>query len=149
MTTRPLHAVCAPSRRGNAAVEFALTLVVLLAVLLGIVELSLLMSRTYKVSRAARDACRIGSGVIEGVNPTGDQIEQAAEEHAAFVLDAAGIDCGGACSITGDWYENPDGWMVLRVRVDVPYEAFTGLLPMLPPYTRGEFTMLTQQQNFD
>ncbi len=134
-------------RGGVAAIEFALTLPVMLLVLMGIVELSLLQSRMYTISRAARDACRIGSGVIEGVDPTGDDIEAAAVDHAQFVLDTAGIDCGGGCTLTADWFEDADtGWMFLRVFVGVPYEPFTGLLPQLADATRSEFVMLTQQQ---
>ena len=134
-------------RHGSAAVEFALTLPVLLLVVIGVIELSLLMHRSYATTRVARDACRIGSGVLEGVDPTGEFIELAAEDHATFALEAAGIDCGAGCDIDATWYES-EGWMLLRVDVDVPYQSFTRLLPMLPDTTHGGFVMLTQQQIF-
>lgn len=147
MTPHHLGTPSTRGRRASAAVEFTLTVVILLAVFLGIVELSLLMSRTYKVSRAARDACRTASGVIEGVDPTGDEIEAVAVDHARFVLDAAGITCAEGCEVQAEWFER-DGWMMVRVVVDVPYDPFTSLLPVLPLTTHGEFTMLTQQQIF-
>lgn len=134
-------------RSGVAAIEFALTLPFLFAVLLGIVELSLLQSRTYVVSRAARDACRIGSGVLEGPDATGDQIEAAAIDHAKFVLETANIDCSSGCEFDAEWKE-VDGWMMLDMKVGVPYEPFTGFLPMIPGVVRSEFRMLTQQQDF-
>ncbi len=133
-------------RRGIAAVEFALTVGVLLAVLLGIVELSMLMARQYVVSRAARDACRVGSGVLEGANPTGDQITAAADAHAKFALDSAGVPCtADNCTVTSTWYDS-DGWYVLKVVVAVDYKPLTGQLPMIPNETRSQFIMLTQQQ---
>jgi hypothetical protein len=113
---------------------------------MGIIELSLLMHRNYIVSRAARDACRIASGVMEGVNPNGNLIEQAAQEHAAFVLDAAGIDCTLLdCEIVAEWIEI-DEWMMIQLDVGVPYTPFTTLFPLVPDVTRRTFTMLTQQQ---
>jgi len=147
MSARPLTAPRRRTRRAAAAVEFALTLPFMLSVALGIIELSLLQSRMYVISRAARDACRVGSGVLEGTVPTGDLIEAAAVSHARFVLDTAGVDCHTGCDIRADWFEQ-DGWRMLRVDVGVPYTPFTGLLPMIPATTTGEFVMLTQQQVF-
>lgn len=136
------------ARRGVAAIEFALTLPFMLLILMGIVELSLLQSRMYVISRAARDACRIGSGVLEGPDPDGDDIKAAAIAHAQEVLANASVDCGGGCDVSAVWYDE-GGWMMLKVQVGVPYTPYTGLLPMIPNITRGEFTMLTQQQLFD
>ncbi len=135
-------------RRAAAAVEFALTLPFLLLVVMGIIELSLLMHRAHQITRVARDACRIGSGVLEGVEPTGDDIEAAAIDHASFALETLGVDCGSGCDVDATWYEE-EGWMLLRVEVDVPYEPFTGLLPFLPETTHCGFVMLTQQQIFE
>lgn len=134
-----------PTRRGVAAIEFAITLPVLLTIFIGVVEISLLLSRQYLINRAARDACRVGSTVIEGVDPTGDLIERAAEDHARFVLLSAGLTCAGGCIIDAEWYEL-HSWYVLYVTVDMPYRSLTGLTPFMPDHTRGEFTMLTQQQ---
>jgi hypothetical protein len=135
-------------QHGASAVEFTLTLPVMLLVVMGIVELSLLMHRVHLVTRAARDACRLGTGVIEGTEPTGDLIEAAAEEHALTVLATQAVECGSGCDVDATWFEN-DGWMLLRVVIEVPYVPFSGLMPMLPETTRGSFTMLTQQQVFE
>lgn len=145
--TRHRLATPATDRRGAAAAEFALSASVLFAVLVGIVEMSLLVSRTYTVTRAARDGCRIAAGVIEGVDPTGDEIEDTAVDQARFVLQTAGIECieADGCEVEASWAEH-DGWMMVTVEIDVPYQPFTELLPMLPHSTHGEFTMVTQQQ---
>jgi hypothetical protein len=133
-------------RRGVAAIEFALTVPFLLAVVLGVVEFSLLMHRTHLMHRASLDACRTGASVLEGVTPTGDQIEAAAIAEARFSLGAAGIPCGVDCVIQADWHRVNRKWMMLTVNIDVPYAGVTGLVPRLPATTHGEFTMLTQQQ---
>ncbi|NOY28445.1 MAG: pilus assembly protein [Oligoflexia bacterium] len=133
------------SRRGIAAIEFAFTLPFMLTILMGIVELSLLQTRMYLISRAARDACRIGSGVIEGADADGTEIKAVAVAQAREVLNNADVDCNSGCDISATWFPQGD-WMVLRVDVGVPYQPFTGLLPMIPDMTRGNFVMLTQQQ---
>lgn len=141
-----LKSTATRARRGVAAIEFALTLPFMLAITLGIVELSILQTRMYLISRAARDACRIGSGVIEGYGANGDQIEAAAIAHARDVLANGGVGCGSSgCDITAEWFED-SGWKMLRVNVGVPYQPFTGVLPMIPTITTGTFVMVTQQQ---
>lgn len=133
-------------RRGVAAIEFALTLPFLLAVVLGVIEFSLLMHRTHLMHRAALDSCRTGASVLEGINPNGDRIEAAAIAEARFALSAAGIPCGLDCVIQADWHRVNRHWMMLTVDIDVPYAGVTGLVPNLPATTHGEFTMITQQQ---
>jgi hypothetical protein len=133
-------------RRGSGALEFALTLPFLLAVLLGIVELSMLMHRHYVISRSARDACRVASGVVEGMEPTGALIEAAALDHARFALQSADLDCDLLrCELLADWHDE-DGRMLLTVEVSVPYTPVTRLFPLVPDETRRRFTMLTRQQ---
>ena len=136
-------------RRGVGALEFALTMPSLLLVILGIVELSLLMHRHDVVTRCARRAARMASGVLEGVEPTGDEVEEAAVDHATFALDAAGVSCGAGCMVDAEWFEDDEGWWMVAVDVEVPYQPFTQLFPILPDATRGHFVMLTQQQVFE
>lgn len=137
------------ARRGVAALEFALTVPFLLMVVLGVTELSMLIHRTHLMSRAALDACRTGASIIEGLDPTGDEIEAVALGEARFALQAGGVECADGCVITADWHNVRDEWMMLTVTVDVPYDGVTGFLPMIPHTTHGEFTMITQQQIID
>lgn len=134
------------SRRGVGALEFAFTLPILLLVMLGIVEMSLLMHRMHVVTRAARDGCRTGAGVFEGPNPTGDLISAAAVEQSLLSLQAAGVDCNAVtCDVDTLWFER-DGWWLLRVDVGVSYAPLTGWLDLVPQMTRSDFVMLTRQQ---
>jgi hypothetical protein len=134
-------------RRGAGALGFALTMPILLAVAFAIAEMGLFLHDSQIVSRAARDAGRIGSGVIEGLDADGSEIEAAAERHALFVLRASGIDCDAVlCEAEADWFLDDEGWMMLEVRVEVPYEPLTNLLPWLPTTLAQDFITLTRQQ---
>ena len=135
-------------RRGAGALEFALTLPILLIVAFGIAELGLLMHRNHVVTRSARDGARIASGVIEGPDATGDQITAAAEQATRFALATAGVECSidDACRVRADWVER-DGWMTVQVSAQVSYDPLTMLLrPVMPETVHGGFVMLTQQQ---
>lgn len=142
MTTRRRH--------GVAAIEFALTLPILLLIVVGLVEGSLAIHRAHLVARIARDSCRVGSMVMEGQDPTGVDIEAAAIAHANFALQAASLWCGenGGCDVQAEWAPNGE-WHVLYVSVRVPYQGIFGSLPLVPHYTFAEFTSYTQQQRYD
>ena len=137
-------------RRGASAIEFALILPVFIAIFGAIIELSNYVSMFHRVTRAARDAARIGSTVIEGVDPDGTEIIAEANTHAAFVLDEAGYPCDTAvgCSVDSIWEQDADdGFYYLTVTIDYPYSGLTGIMPALTD--RGlvaSFTMMTQQQ---
>jgi Flp pilus assembly protein TadG len=132
-------------RAGAAAIEFALCLPIVLAILGAVVDLSFYISTIEFVSRAAREGARVGSTVIEGATPTGDQIEAEAESQTAILLTEMGHACGANCTVQADWLQIDTEWYV-RVRVDYPYEPIVGLAAYLPDYATAEFTMLTQQQ---
>ena len=132
-------------RRGVGALEFALTTPVLLFVVLGVVELGLLMHEQHVVRGVARDAARLASGVMEGPEPTGALIEDAAIAHARFALAEVGQPCTSGCRFVARWQER-DGFMMIRVEVGVPHTPFTGFLPGLPDTADGAFTLVTQQQ---
>jgi hypothetical protein len=133
------------SRRGVAAVEFALTLPVFLLVLTGVIELSNFISNFHHVQRAARDGARVGSITLEGPNPNGDLIRAAAAEQALFVLEASGKPCEDGCTISTDWYQDGD-YMMVEVIVEYPYTPLTWLYGQLAEQSVAQFTMMTQQQ---
>lgn len=133
------------ARRGSAALEFALCLPVAVLIVAGIADLSTFVSVVQLASRAARDGARIGSTVIEGDDPTGDQIEADAVEHVELLLAEAGRPCGTGCAVSANWIDI-DGQMFVRVLVEYPYEPMVGLTRFLSDEVRAEFTMMTQQQ---
>ncbi|MCB9793793.1 MAG: pilus assembly protein [Alphaproteobacteria bacterium] len=138
-----------PRRRGSVALEFTLVLPILVLMLAGILELSWTISQLHVLSRAARDAARVGSVTLEGPNPDGTEIEAAAEAQGYTMLDGAGFACSTDpdCEVTAVWSVDGDtGWAWVDVTVTYPYNGFTGVLDFLGPDMRANFSMLTQQQ---
>lgn len=136
-------------RRGSVALEFTLVLPILVLMLAGILELSWTISQLHVLSRAARDAARVGSVTLEGPNPDGSLIEAAAEEQGITMLEQAGYACSDEpeCEVTAIWSVDGDtGWAWVDVTVAYPYDGFTGVLDFLGPTMRANFSMVTQQQ---
>ncbi len=136
------------ARRGNAAIEFALLLPVVIVMFGSIIDLSLFLTRAHIVQRAARDAARVGSATLEGgTSATGDDIEAAATAQATEALLQAGIPCEDGCTITSEW-QDIEGVMVITVNVNYPFYPLTSVLSSaLPSNVEAEFTMMTQQQD--
>ena len=135
-------------RRGAAAVEFALTLPVLLILIAGIVELGMFVSFHHVIGRAVREGARVGSTTIEGDSPTGDIIEAEAIAQTEFVLATLGYPCTGNCDVDAEWHVRADNYRYLTVSVEFPYDSVTGLLAFLDDIlAEASFTMLTQQQD--
>ena len=135
-------------RRGAAALEFALVLPVLILLFGGIIELSLFISTFHRVNRVARDAARVGSTVIEGDEPDGTLIVEAAEEHANLALDAAQLPCTGGCVVEASWELDEDsGYSFIQVEITYPYASITNILPeLMEDGIRSQFSMVSQQQ---
>ena len=135
-------------RKGAAALEAALVLPVLLLLFAGILDLSNYISTYHRINRVARDAARVGSVVIEGDEPTGDDICEAAESHAELALDAAGLACAAGCTIDTEWeVDAGSGYAFVVVGVEYPYDGLTGLIPLLTDIgITTQFAMVTQQQ---
>lgn len=132
-------------RRGAAALEFALTLPVLIVVLGAVIELSLYISHFHQIQRASRDGARVGSITLEGADADGSLITSEAVDHATEVLESVGMPCDSKCNIEAEWLEFGD-WMFVEVRVTYPYQSFTSIIPSLSEDTTATFRMLTQQQ---
>ena len=129
--------------RGASALEFALTLPVVVAVLAGILEYGWYLFQLSNVVHALRDGTRIGVTV-----PSTDETGAAAraEAHARIVLDGLGVPCtdGGGCIVTASiaTIEDVD---TLTMAIEVDYEPIVGLLPS-PTQLHGTFTMMLQEQ---
>lgn len=135
------------SRRGAAAIEFALTAPILVLVMGGIIELSSYLSLCHMVARAARDGARVGSITLEGVDATGDAIEAAAVAQALSVLDAVGDGAPDGTTVEAAWDLADDGWYYVTVDVTYPYNAFSQIVPHLEDIdVHARFVMMTQQQ---
>jgi len=131
------------NRRGASALEFALTLPIVMVVLTGILEYGWFLFQLSNVVHALRDGTRIGVTVPleddEGAVPR-------AEAHARAVLDGLGVPCtdGGGCIVRANIAVAGDvDTMTMSIEVD--YTPIVGLLPT-PALLRGDFTMMMQQQ---
>ncbi len=137
------------SRRGGAAIEFALVAPILIGVFGAVIELSLWVNSFHLISRAARDATRVGSITIEGDGADGSLIEANAIEHALTVLDFTGFQCSDVpeCLVTAEWAaDSVDGNMYLTTTIHYPYRGLTNVLPVVNRGVTARFTMMTQQQ---
>lgn len=130
-------------RRGGAAVEFALTLPVIVAILAAIVDLAEYISLAHRVERACRDGARVGSYTLDGSAPIGDDLEAAAIAQAHVALQATGLDDGA--SVSAEYYLDADGFHYLRVVVEHPFDARFGLFG-LDDGVRAAFEVMPLQQ---
>ena len=128
-------------RRGASALEFALTLPVITAILAGILEYGWYLFQLSNVVHALRDGTRIGVTVpLEDAEGPGPR----AEAHTRAVLDGLGVPCtdGGGCIVAATIGVAGDV-SVLTVSVEVDYDPIIGLLPS-PSQLAGSFTMMLQ-----
>ena len=133
-------------RRGASALEFALTLPVITAILAGILEYGWYLFQLSNVVHALRDGTRIGVTVpLEDAEGPGPR----AEAHTRAVLDGLGVPCtdGGGCIVAATIGAAGD-MSVLTVSVEVDYEPIIGLLPS-PSQLGGTFTMMLQDASSD
>lgn len=131
-------------RRGAAAVEFGLTMPVLLLLLAGIVDGGFLMSRHHVLARTARDAARIGATTVEDYPADGSQIEAAAEDFVNMTVQYAGLD-PDKVQADAQWkLINNRRWIHLRITAE--HEPLFPFSPFLGPLEH-EFWMITQEQD--
>jgi len=147
MSPRSLLARLRRTRGASAAIEFALLLPVVISLFGSIIDISLFVTRAHVIQRVARDAARVGSATLEaGTSHTGIGITTASTAQATSALLQAGLPCTAGCTVTSEW-RTISGTRVIFVSVRYPYNALMGILPLLPPEIRADFTMMTQQQS--
>ncbi len=131
-------------RRGASALEFALTLPIVMVVLTGILEYGWYLFQLSNVVHALRDGTRIG--VTVPLDDDGGPVPRA-ETHARAVLDGLGVPCteGGGCIVRANIAVVGDV-EAMTMSIEVDYSPIVGLLPS-PALLRGEFTMMMQEQS--
>lgn len=92
-------------RRGSAAIEFGLTLPMIVFLLAAVVDWGSYMSLRTSVARAAMDGARRGAAVMEDDTvTTGSLIVPAAETRAELILQEMGLTCTSPdCTVTGTY----------------------------------------------
>lgn len=122
-------------RRGGAAIEFVLLLPVLLPLLAGIFEYSLVFAEQSNVVAASREGVRIG--VIDGQSSL-------AVQRVRDVLDNYGMD--GSAATVEPLESGTAPARVLTLTVTVPYSARVGGYVPAPTQLTNSATMLLETQ---
>lgn len=114
------------SRRGAAAIEFALTFPLIVVMLLASIEYGNYFSELSVVNAATRDAARYGSA-----QSTASEAQIQGAFAARTLLSDMGFACGPAspaCSVNTN-IEQQGGVNALVVRVDASYNQLTNAFP--------------------
>ncbi|MCB9758330.1 MAG: pilus assembly protein [Alphaproteobacteria bacterium] len=131
------------NRRGASAIEFGLTLPVLLIICSAVIEYGMVFFQQSALIGAARDGTRYGATVDTDDDPEGE-----AEDRAREVLTGYGLDCSNAltCDVTAELdFDGTNNFWFLRVSIERVYEPVLDLLPT-PNYVRAEMVMLIEDQ---
>lgn len=110
--------------RGSVLIEFAASSILLMTVVFGIIEFSLMTSRYSIVSNGAREGARYASmrGANSGRTATTTTIAEYVVGRSAGVLAAE--------HVTVTWPVNNKTGSIVRVMVDYPFTPLSSLLPM-------------------
>jgi hypothetical protein len=130
------------NRTGSAAVEFALTVPILLVIVFGVLDYSWYIKQATDVVRASREGLRLGVTVAQADGP-----DAAAETQVGVVLAGYGLDCDGDldCEIEAS-NTTVDGLDAVTLTVSVPYQPLVGMVPT--PETMGAvITMALEDQS--
>ena len=118
--------------QGAAAIEFAIVLPVLVALLFGIIEFSLLFYDKAVITNASREGARFGTLFVETGNPpvVCDDIKGVIDAYVADRL----ITFGGATAVTTDCGvlpTTPGGDLTVTVSYPYDYLVLPGFVPGL------------------
>lgn len=128
-------------RHGGAAIEFALVLPVLLALIFGIIEYGWIFFQQANILSAAREGARLGVTVAQDASPDPGTT---AVTRVQAVLAQYGIDSASATITATQSGATPQE--TLTVQIAVPYDPLIGFVPT-PASLGGEMTMLLELQD--
>ncbi len=131
------------AQRGAAAIEFALVLPILIAIIVAIMDYGWFFTENSRVVAATREGVRLGVTYATDETPTP---QTAAANRINEVLTDYGFDTSSATVTTEYVGTAPE--QMLRVTVTLPYEPLVGMIPVaLPPNLNGSMTMLLELQD--
>lgn len=131
-------------RRAATAIEFALTLPVMIALIGGIMDVSWLFFQKATLDSAAHLGCRAAATVDPGDNLSDwSDVRQTAQDAIAAQLTANGVPADAATiSVTWWW---ADTQRCLTCTVEAPYHAFFGVIPSMDMVSRAIVRMEVQR----
>jgi len=129
-------------RRGNAAVEFALTLPLLLAIVSAILDYGWYLTQSGNVMQAVREGARLGATIDQEDGPDSEAID-----HATASLRALGVPCdtATACNVEATIL-TVGGLDAITVTAEISYEPLMGIVPT-PALLQGSMTMALEDQS--
>lgn len=130
-------------RSGASAIEFALTLPVILLIFSAIVEFGWVFFQMSAALGAVRDGVRLG--VTYAVE---DDPETVAEARARTVLTGYGLDCSDtlSCEVDASIVDDGINYATLTLTISRPYEPMLDLVPS-PDTIRAQMTMVLEDQD--
>lgn len=127
---------------GAAMVEFALILMILLLIVMGVIQFGFMFYTKYVITCASREGARYGA--IYKTDAAGDRlapssyvpsIEQVVRDYVNNLVTSANdqitVELGGDAYTTGA----PGGDLIVRVRCQNPLDLLSGLVPALSNIT--------------
>jgi hypothetical protein len=128
-------------RRGNAAVEFAMTLPLLLLIVSAILDYGWYLTQAANVMHSVREGARYGVTLSQEDGPDAGAVDQ-----TEAALRALGIDCGGlaTCSVNAT-LGFTGGLNSLEVQAEIVYVPLMGIVPT-PSVLQGSMTMALEDQ---
>lgn len=139
------------SRRGNAAIEFALVLPLLFMLVSAVVDWGYYMTLRVTVARATMDGVRAGSALKDDPNTAANEVAVAAKQRTLDTLAGMGRACG-SCTVTAEACNVGQGGScgappvpAVVVTVNYPFTPFFGFV-QTPPNITDSFTMANQSR---
>lgn len=131
-------------RTGASAVEFALTLPVLVTLLSAVADYGWYFFQRTTVVNVARDATRLGVVVPRSSVPGPTNLTRT---YAFTMLGDAGFSCpGSGCSVICNQLTPPGaGLILLQTRIRYEFQPLVGLVP-IPSNMEAEFAMALEDQ---
>ena len=129
-------------RRGASAVEFALTLPVILVIASAVIDYGWYLHQATSVVHAVREGARFGSTVALDDGPDVEAVNQ-----TTTVLNTLGVPCssGAGCEVAA--ILGTTGTLTsMTVTAEIEYLAPFGLVPT-PEVLRGQLTMAVEDQS--
>jgi len=127
------------ARRGTNAIEFALTIPVFIAMVIGIFEFGWFFWQKSTTIDAVRHGCREGS--LYSADADADGAQQAVDIAYAEIVDRLATTnlCGGTCLLSA-YTARRGSTDFLFCSAEVEYQSITGFFPtsVLPDYSRAE-----------
>ena len=129
-------------RRAAAAVEFALTLPILMVLLSSILDYGWYFWRRSALTMITADAVRLGVAIPRSSTPGPETM---AEIYAQTMMMDAGVPCPGPDCVMQTTRESHGGYSFLRLQTTLQYEPLVGMVPT-PDTVRAFSTMMLEDQ---